>query len=217
MLKDTWIAATLVCIGIAAPAASAGVIYDYIGSAFTACTYGPCPANYTSDYIIASISFAAPLTPSLPLTNEYAAVTAWTIGDALGNFAYSSSNQSTAAYLTGLPAKGIPALALSTDMNGNIVDYDMSAFPAEVLGVVGAAEAGLFNPPVVAPNGETIASFVDIDYGTSAEWDAISSTPGRWTETPEPSSVLLTSFSGAILIIAIGRKQRTTPANQTTV
>jgi len=104
------------------------ITYDYIGTPFSVCSYGTCPANYTSDYIIASISFAAPLVPNLPLTDESAALTGWTIGDALGNFAYSSSNPTTATYLTGLPATGIPALALSTDNNGNIVDSDMGAF-----------------------------------------------------------------------------------------
>jgi len=199
-------------IVILCTAAFGGTItYGYTGSPFTACTFGTCPANYTSDYIIASISFAAPLAANLPLTEESAALTGWTFGDALGNFSYSSSDPSTAAYLTGIPADGVSALALSTDINGNIVDSDMGVFPAEVLGLVGTSEGGIFNPTGQS-NGLTVASFVEINWGTAEEWDAVSSTPGQWTQTPEPSSLLLTTSSVAALVVAIWRKYRSDKA-----
>lgn len=198
---------------LAVPSAKADVIYQYTGNAFTDCSFGPCPANFTSDYVVASISFAAPLTPNLPLTDLTSSLTAWSIGDAFGNFLYSSS--STPTYLTGFPTMGILPLAVSTDSLGNILDYLMGAFPAEVLGIVGTSEGGLFGPPSTSPDPRytTIGSFVEINWGTPGEWDALSQTAGEWTQAsavPEPSSMLLalTGMGGAILTIAVRRKQR---------
>jgi hypothetical protein len=209
----------LLLMGMAVPSVKADAIYDYTGSTFTLCTYGPCPANYTSDYLIASISFSAPLGDSMSLTDELPTLTGWTIGDALGNFFYSSSNPSTQTYLTGFPANGAPALALSTDINGNIVDSDMSAFPAEVLGIVGASEAFIFAPAVNVQKcnggaGCVLASGVEINWGLSSEWDAISSTASQWTEAsaaPEPSTTALVSLGVAILLIAMSRKRSLSP------
>lgn len=191
-----------------ARSANASTTYEYIGSPFTTCTYGSCPGNFTSDYIIASISFAAPLAPNQPETDEYAALTAWTIGDALGNFFYSSTNPATASYLTGVPQNGLPPLELSTS-GGNIVDYEMSSFPAGVLGMFVASDAALFNPPPLVTGGYTAASWILIDYGSTAGWNAITSIAGTWTAVPEPSSLVLTGLSGIILLIAMRRKRRT--------
>ncbi len=196
-----WIPAILFCIAVA-PSAKADTTYLYTGTPFTICTYGPCPANFTSDYITASITFATPLgsiptiTPETPL--------AWTLGDAFGNFSFSSST--TPTYLTGFPSAGAPPLALSTDSNGNIVDYGMFALPDEVLGgIVGVTEVGIFSPAITFTKGCsgggtcTAAGFVEINWdpnspqdGRPAEWDAVASVPGQWTRAvPEPSSLLL--------------------------
>ena len=195
------ITALVLMIGLAASSARAGTTYYYTGSPFTTCSYGACPANYTSDYLIASITFAAPLAPGLPYTNETAALTGWTLKDALGYFSYSSSNPNTASYLTGYPPLGVPPLALATDNSGNIVAYAMAAAPAQMLGITGASEAAIFAPPFTDPKtGQVGASLIDFNYGTSNEWDASESKPGVFA-TPETSSLVLT-LSGVILILA---------------
>lgn len=198
-----WIPAILFCLAVVAPSAKADTTYIYTGTPFTICTYGPCPANFTSDYITASLTFASPLgyIPTLTTVTPIS----WTLGDALGNFSYSSGTNPT--YLTGFPSAGAPPLALSTDTNGNVVDYEMLAFPDEVLGLVGVSEVGIFSPAMSftqgCPGGGTCttAGFAEINWdpnspqdGHPAEWDADSSVAGQWTQvanTPEPSSLLL--------------------------
>ena len=109
------------------------------------------------------------------------------------------------------PSEGLPALALSTDSNGDILDYSMGAFPAEVLGMNGLPEGGIAGPPYVDPQAGPISSALVIDYGLSTEWDALTPNPGQWTQVgavPEPSTLLLTSLSAAILIIAMRRKHQ---------
>jgi len=209
----------LLLMGMAVPFVNADTIYDYTGTTFTLCTYGPCPANYTSDYLIASISFSAPLSDSMSLTDVFPTLTGWTIGDALGNFFYSSSNPGTATYLTGFPSNGTPPLALSTDIDGNIANSYMTAFPAEVLKIVGASEAFMFAPAVPEKKcnggaGCVVASGVEIDWGLTSEWDAISSTAGQWTEStgaPEPSTTALVSLGVAVLLTAMSRKRSSSP------
>lgn len=206
-----WLSATLLWVGTAVQSANATVIYDYTGNPFTLCTYGDCPADYTSDYIIASISFAAPLAPNLPFTNELSSVTAWRIGDALGYFSYSSTDPNAATELKSPTGLSLLPLALSTDGNGNIADYQMLA----------GDTGGIINPQYVDPTSQLhVSDFVEINYDTPAEWDASNSVPGQWNmvdAVPEPSTLFLTSLSGAILIIAIGRKRRMRAATQTTV
>src|SRR6185437_14921586 len=200
-----WIPAILLCVALVTPSAKADTTYIYTGTPFTTCTYGPCPANFTSDYITASITFASPLGYIPTLTAE--TPLSWTIGDAFGNFSFSSSNNPT--YLTGFLSQGAPPLSLSTDINGNIVDYGMFAFPDEVLGggLVGVSEVGIFSPAVSftqgCPAGGTCTTggFVEINWdpnspqdGRPAEWDADASVVGHWTQvtnTPEPSGLLL--------------------------
>jgi hypothetical protein len=183
--------------------------YNYVGSPFNACTYGTCPGNYTSDYITASISFAAPLAPNLPLTNVTSSLAAWSIGDALGNFLYSSGNPSTTGYLTGYPSKGISPLSLSTGGSGNLMDYQMAAIPAVILGMPGLSQGGIFNP-AMSGGGLQIASFVAIDEGVPSEWDATTSSVGQWTETlnafqggPAAEPVFLVSASPVAAVSGI--------------
>jgi hypothetical protein len=187
-------------------------MYAYTGNLFTVCSFGSCPANYTSDYLIATISFAGPLAPNLPLTDLTASLTGWTLKDALGYFSFSSKDPNTANYLTGFPSAGAPPLALSTDSQGNILNWDMFALPDEVLGKTGVAEAGLINPTAIVPCGASstcvLADFVEINFGLPNEWDALSSVPGKWSQVPEPSALLLASLSAAVLIMARRRKRQ---------
>jgi hypothetical protein len=176
--------ALLIAVMCSAGAFGGSITYNYTGTPFNDCTYGTCPSNYTSDYIVASATFAAPLVANLPLTNLTSSLTGWTIGDALGNFSYSSTT--TPTYLTGYPSQSAAPFAVSTNGSGGIVAYDMLAFPAEVLGLTGKSEGGILNPGATAscPSGScTYTGFVEINWGLASEWDAISFIPGTWTET----------------------------------
>jgi hypothetical protein len=190
------LAAATILLCVACTAAFGGSItYNYAGIPFTICSYGPCPGNFTSDYVIASATFASPLASNLPLTDLTSSLTGWTIGDALGNFAYSSGGAGS-TYLTGYPSFSPPGgsttsllpLGFSTNGSGGIVDYEMAAFPAEQLGLVGTSEAVLINPTLSATcHGSpcSAASAVEIQWGLDTEWDAVSSSsmPIAWTET----------------------------------
>lgn len=194
--------AALAWLSIAAPGARADVTYNYVGNTFTNCTFGPCPSNYTSDYITASLTFSTALAPNLPTFSDVSAtLTGWSIRDALGYFSYSSSDPATQNYLTGFAPAGAPPLAVSTDASGNIVNYVMVAFPAEALGVPGGTEALITNPPVSDPKSPVpIADVINFKWGTSAEWDALGSQPGRWT-VPEPHAIPIMLFSSLALFI----------------
>lgn len=223
-----WIPAFLLWIGITAPSAKADAIYQYTGNPFTLCGYGcpgnqqpeNAPADWASDYIIATISFAAPLAPNLTFSDDvFSLLTAWSMKDALGYFSLSSA---AGDLLNGSPADGLPPLVLSTDGSGNIVNYIMSASP--VAGSVGPS-VGILNPPFDCSEecgpGIFIADALAANTGNDdLEWDAFSSVPGQWTKVsavPEPSPLLLMSLSGVILIIAKRWKHRTRPAPQTTL
>ena len=65
------------------------------------------PADWASDYIIASITLAAPLPPNMPLTDVTPSLVAWTMRDALGYFFLSSANGDQ---LRGIPEDGFPPL-----------------------------------------------------------------------------------------------------------
>jgi len=81
--------------------ANAGpVTYDYTGLKFTECSFGTCPANYTSDYLIASFTLSTPPVQDLPGNqNELPFVTNWSISDKLGYFVISSSDPDASAEL----------------------------------------------------------------------------------------------------------------------
>jgi hypothetical protein len=74
--------------------------YDYTGPHFTQCDFGPCPANYASDYLIASFTLSNPPVPDLDASqNELPFVTKWSISDKLGYLALSSSDPQAATEL----------------------------------------------------------------------------------------------------------------------
>jgi hypothetical protein len=74
--------------------------YDYTGLQFTQCDFGPCPANYASDYLIASFTLSNPPVPDLDASqNELPFVTKWSISDKLGYLALSSSDPQAATEL----------------------------------------------------------------------------------------------------------------------
>ena len=215
---NLWIIlATLICLGLAVPAAKAdSVTYNYTGNTFTTCTYGPCPSGFTSDYLTASLTFSTALPDNLLYTNTSAetaalsTLTGWTVKDALGNFSYSSAT--TPTYLTGSPSDLAPPLALSTDSNGNIVAWVMIGLPAEVLNISGASQFFILSPAVTDPQSPVpIADGVEIATLSTREWDAVTSTPGTWS-VPEPSTLLLT-LSGISLLVLMAWKFRVQPSS----
>jgi hypothetical protein len=97
------------------------VTYDYTGLKFTECTFGTCPANYTSDYLIASFTLSAPPVPNLPnAQNELPFVTAWSISDKLGYFALSSSDPDAASELD-LLSGGISGGIFEAEFDANAI------------------------------------------------------------------------------------------------
>ena len=108
--------------------------------------------------------------------DEQSSLVGWTVADALGIFAFSSTN---------VPADNIVIdLTLSTDGNGNIVDnYDF--FVLSPIWGPGGFDA-------LISSGQNPGPF-QVNDGASAygEWYAINTTDGSWSVTPEPSSILM--------------------------
>ena len=197
-----------------APSAQADpVTYLYTGSLFEFCGYGcpeSAPADWASDYILASLTFDAPLPPNLPLTEVLSSpglpgLVSWTMSDFLGTFSLSSAD----GPLMGFPEDGLPPLMLSTDANGNILDYIMGTSPAP--GTVGTL-VFVVNPPFFCEecDGIDLASGVAVNFGDDEiEWDAFSTVPGEWTRVkavPEPSTLMLIGLG--LAGIATRRRQR---------
>ena len=150
-------------------AASADTVtYNYQGAAFDRCGHGGCPANYTSDYAIAALSFGAPLAANLSLADVTSNLLSWTIGDALGYSTFSSSST------------GSPQVLLSTDSNGAIVAYQVQATGGP------GTDVAMFNPPTVGKgSGLLFADGIDAitDPVTKFGFAASSHLTGQWTET----------------------------------
>jgi hypothetical protein len=189
--------------------ASAAVIYDYRGNEFEFCGFGcpdqgpepdVAPPNWDDDFVIASLTFDAPLAPNLTFDDEVrTGLIAFTMTDKLGTFFLSGSE---------LPdgeedGETIPGLKLATDGSGNIISWVMTAFHPD------STSAGIFNPVVHCPDecGPGIADFVAVENAQNDEWDAFSFTPGQWQQraVPEPATVALSLV--ALGGFAIRRRQ----------
>jgi len=187
-----------------APSAKADVyVYDYTGSDFVACgpTSSSCPSNYTSDYIIASLSFNQPLGDGITVTDNFSSLSAWSISDHLGYFSFSSNDPFATTELE--------AIQTTTDGSGNIVGYYMEVSSADR---PAPGYDTVFIQPALIPVGG--ADYMDLSHGVYGEWAASSAQSGVWSEsivvtpTPEPLYTGLMTVFGAILLIAVRRKRQ---------
>jgi hypothetical protein len=135
MLKTGLAVVTLVgTLGLFAPAsAEAGVFtwddptktYTYVGDLFNFCGYG-CPEHAPVDprgvdYITATLTFAAKLPGDIAFGDPFPVPLSWTIKDFLDEASFAGVG-------TPLSPEGGPGLILSTDANGDIVNYFMVGF-----------------------------------------------------------------------------------------
>jgi len=173
--------------------------YTYTGDPFNVCGYG-CPEHAPADptgvdYIIATLTFAAPLAPNL--VDVSPATTFWTMTDFFGSFFFSGSG-----LLPGLPADvedpAVPGLVLSTNGSGQIVKWIMSAgdLTKAADGYNTGTQAVIINPPIACGEecgGEGMGTsdflVVDLRSDPDTEWDAGVVT--RVAPVPEPASLTL--------------------------
>jgi len=232
MSRAIFAAAVFVTVQLISPSAQAGPItYNYVGNLFNGCGYGcpghpdeddgsiNAPANWASDRILASLTFAEALQANMSFQDVYSSpnLLSWSIGDAFGTFSLSSATGGS----LNIPFSTSP-LMLSTDASGNIVNYLMG-YGLDESDFTIRTEIGILNPPIQCPAGE--CDVVDIYFSdfftpnlySNVEWDAfVASTsptgaPGQWTRTetpvPEPASLTLTLMGlGGVLV-----RRRTRP------
>lgn len=208
------VACAVVFVLVAAtPARADHITYDYQGLPFTFCGFGcpgqpgseVAPANWNEDFIIASLTFSAPLAPNLTFDDDVrAGLVAFSITDAFGSFFMSGSTLPDVVDDDDGVEVTFPGLVLATDAAGNIVRYFMA--------VKGLSEAGVSNPPLFCAEcgNVNIADFVAVNIGLddSLEWDAFSSEPGRWqlrtAAVPEPATLAL----GAVALAGFAVRNR---------
>lgn len=203
-----------------ATSAHADVIYDYRGNPFTFCGFGcpgtpgnpdAAPSNWDEDYLIASLTFAAPLAPNLTFADDVnAGLLGFTIGDALGEFTTSGGSLPDWVLEDDGDVFSLPGLRLSTDAAGNIVTWFVS--------VDGITQAVIANPPISYCTVEEcgvefdLADVVAVNIGLddSLEWDAGGSTPGTWTlrQTAVPEPTLLALGGIALAGFAVRNRRR---------
>ena len=157
------------------------VTYSYTGSSFSECNgvtgpaNGNCPANYTSDYILASFGFSAPLDANLSSVDESSSpnLAAWTIRDALGYSFFSSEDPNAAAELV--------ALTLSTNSAGKIVAWNIqiSDFTHGESGGTGF----FMTSPTFICGGTGLPCADNIVSINGSSSNLGNATPGQWTET----------------------------------
>ena len=200
----------MICLLLALTSVALGgaITYDYTGINMLYCNgitnvNSNCPSNYTSDYVIASLTFNAPLVDNLSSANEATSpnLLGWSIHDVLNYASFSSSDFNAASELM--------TLSISTDGNGNIDGWNIQI--GNIVNGVSGSFFFLTNPTIIGGGcGCAIADAPNFDGGNIAPdgWNASSDTPGQFTvATPEPSAFLLIS-SGLVTIFFRGQRTR---------
>jgi len=183
--------------------------YSYQGDLFNFCGYG-CPEHAPVDprgvdFIIASLTFAAPLPANLTFADPVPVPTAWTMTDHLGDFFLSG---------IGLPngnPEGVPGLVLSTNGTGDIVNYAMAASAGFLNGegdFVGTS-AVIVKPPVFCGEDCDFGGLTDfvgvrIRSDPDTEWDAGVIVPAA---IPEPGTLMLTGLGLAGIVVRYRRRR----------
>ena len=211
---------------------AAPVTYNYVGNNFNFCGFG-CPENLPpgvtvtpvdgeevdiSDYIIASLTFAdaLPFNPGDPnheyTQSELPDILAWSMGDASGAIAVSGTTFGPFPdFFDEGQFNPIPPLTLTTDVNGNIVNYVMAVHVLPHILLI--ANPGFAESDSVLIS-DVITAFYAPDPGGSEEleWDVFGTTPGQWTRVvtepqpiPEPGTLFL---FGAGVAAAGGYRRR---------
>src|SRR5580658_4598053 len=98
---------TWLMLGVCTAALASSITYNYIGNTFNECNgypfpNGACPANYATDFIIASATFSTPLAGNLSAANLASSpnLPPWAIGDSLAFKSFSSTDTNGSAELT---------------------------------------------------------------------------------------------------------------------
>lgn len=176
---------TWLVLAVCTSAFGGSITYNYIGNTFNECNgiaapNGACPANYATDYIVASTTFSTPLVGNLSTANLASSSNflGWTIGDSLGYTSFSSTDTNASAELTNL--------IFSTSSAGGITGWTMTAATdGFTKGLLGNSELGAFNPPFNSSNNTPEADFLIVNGGNISTfgWNVGNSLPGTWTET----------------------------------
>jgi hypothetical protein len=210
-----WTASPTSSTFAAAPAVQ--TTYSYKGSNFTSCDGGApptgevCPANYTSDYDTATLSFTAPLPPNLSNVNVMSlpSFTAWQIGDAQGEVSFSSTK---ANYQFGAASFAENGFFVSTNGDGNITAWSTCVETLNYSGHPGQSYICIFSPTGINGQGQPYADALsynggDGNPGPTGGWNLGNGVPGAWTEsvsgfqggtTSAPVFVLAGSSAGSV-------------------
>jgi hypothetical protein len=167
----------------ATPAAKAGTItYAYTGNDFTTTDL----PYTTSDFVSASFGLGSPLSDNLDDADETSAIVSWNISDGVDDL--NAANASLAGF------------DVTTDGSGditawNFVALDLTSF-VEIASVNGITNNGI---PIYD---EALDSYSETEnYGNAGTWAETTV-----ASTPEPSTTVLVSLGGALLLIGMKRK-----------
>jgi hypothetical protein len=183
--------AKVVQVGLLAALCSAAfgstITYNYTGQPFDRCNgtttgSGNCPNDFTTDNVIASATFNAPLAGGLSVVDEKSAATTWSISDKKGVASFSSSDANAASELL--------SLSLSTNASGALSGWVMEASDL-IQDQIGTNLIAIFNPTIIG--GGTGLPFADggnFNGGGNggigppgSGYNPGNSVAGSWTET----------------------------------
>lgn len=169
-----------------APLAKADAVYNYAGNAYTSF---PGAGYSGSNNVSITLTFANPLAANSSYAWGYGGIGTPTATDTLVSFSFTDGNTT---YTSG----GINVF-LETGSGGQITDWFAGACGACTSSSVNIdTEFGISGYPIAGSDSSSMGSG-----GTVLAYN--SSDPGTWSETPEPSSLLLlgTGLFGLALLV----------------